>query len=233
MKSKSPIVPRHSFRPSETVTYPSGLAVTYSRDGNGRVTGIAAGGETIVGNASYMPFGPAKGMTLGPVAVSRSFDQRYLTTGIAAGSLMNLTYTRDGAGNVKSVDGLPRPVLIPEITDYAFTPGTNRLESSSGNVARSYAYDNAGNIVSDGIRTYEYDQSNRLIRVTSGGMVRGEYAYDAFNRRVKKVVDGETTYFHYDADGLLICETDASGNALRDYVYLNGEPVAMRVAGDW
>ena len=93
--------------------------------------------------------------------------------------------------------------------------------------------DNAGNIVSDGIRTFEYDQSNRLIRVEIGGATVAEYAYDAYNRRVKKVVDGETTYFHYDADGLLICETDANGNALRDYVYLNGEPAAMRVAGDW
>jgi RHS repeat-associated protein len=50
---------------------------------------------------------------------------------------------------------------------------------------------------------------------------------------VKKVVDGETTHFHYDVDGLLICETDGNGNAIRDYVYLDGEPVAMRVAGDW
>ena len=217
----------------KTVTYPSGLAVTYSRDGNGRVTGIAAGGETIAENVSYMPFGPAKKMTLGSVAVSRTFDQRYLTTGIAAGSLMNLTYTRDGAGNVKSVDGLPRPVLIPGTADYAHTPGTNRLESSSGMGARSYTYDNAGNIVSDGIRDFVYDQRNRLARVEIGGATVAEYAYDAFHRRVKKVADGETTYFHYDADGLLICETDGNGNALRDYVYLNGEPVAMRVAGDW
>ncbi len=45
------------------------------------------------------------------------------------------------------------------------------------------------------------------------------------------MLDGETTYFHYDAEGLLICETDANGNALRDYVYLNGVPAAMRVGG--
>ncbi len=89
-----------------------------------------------------------------------------------------------------------------------------------------------GNITSDGVRTFEYDQSNRLIRVTKSGVVLGEYAYDAFNRRVrKKAADGETVYYHYDADGLLICETDAGGNAIRDYVYLNGEPVAMKAAG--
>ncbi len=90
-----------------------------------------------------------------------------------------------------------------------------------------------GNIVSDGVRMFEYDQSNRLIRITKSGVVLGEYAYDAFNRRVKKIVDGKTTHFHYDADGLLICETDAGGNAIRDYVYLNREPVAMRVSGIW
>ncbi|MFP4307500.1 MAG: RHS repeat domain-containing protein [Desulfococcaceae bacterium] len=87
--------------------------------------------------------------------------------------------------------------------------------------------------MSDGIRDFVYDQRNRLARLEIGGATVVEYAYDAFHRRVKKVVDGETTYFHSDADGLLICETDASGNAVRDYVYLNGEPAAMRVAGSW
>ena len=58
-----------------------------------------------------------------------------------------------------------------------------------------------------------------------------EYAYDAFERRTKKVADGVTTHFHYDLNGLLISETDGNGNPREDYVYLNGEPVAMRVYG--
>jgi uncharacterized protein RhaS with RHS repeats len=40
-----------------------------------------------------------------------------------------------------------------------------------------------------------------------------------------------TTHFHYDLNGLLISETDGNGNPRRDYVYLNGEPVAMKVYG--
>ncbi len=40
------------------------------------------------------------------------------------------------------------------------------------------------------------------------------------------------THYHYDLAGQLICETDGSGNAIRDYVYLNGEPVAMQLYGD-
>jgi YD repeat-containing protein len=39
-----------------------------------------------------------------------------------------------------------------------------------------------------------------------------EYAYDAYERRVKKVVNGVTTHFHYDLNGLLISETDGNGN---------------------
>ncbi len=42
----------------------------------------------------------------------------------------------------------------------------------------------------------------------------------------------ETTHFHYNLAGQLICETDGSGNAIRDYVYLSGEPVAMQLYGD-
>jgi RHS repeat-associated protein len=63
------------------------------------------------------------------------------------------------------------------------------------------------------------------------GLTVAQYAYDAFERRVMKVVNGLTTHFHYDLNGLLISETDGNGNPRKDYVYLNGEPVAMKVYG--
>ena len=138
-----------------------------------------------------------------------------------------------------TISGLPKPDLTPRQTDVAYTG--NRLASIDTlwtippdypATGTSYAYDNAGNIVSDGLHTdFFYNQNNRLIRVEIDGLTVAEYAYDAFERRVTKVVNGVTTHFHYDLNGLLISETDGSGNPRRDYVYLNGEPVAMKAYG--
>jgi RHS repeat-associated protein len=75
------------------------------------------------------------------------------------------------------------------------------------------------------------NQNNRLVRVETGGTVLAEYAYDGFERRVKKVAGGVTTHYHYDLNGRLIAETAGAGNPIRDYVHIDGEPVAMQVYG--
>ncbi len=49
---------------------------------------------------------------------------------------------------------------------------------------------------------------------------------------MKKTVGSEITRFHYDYDGKLISETDGSGSPIRDYIYLNSEPAAMKLYGD-
>ena len=48
---------------------------------------------------------------------------------------------------------------------------------------------------------------------------------------MKKSASGTVTLYHYDYAGNLISETDGNGTPLRDYVYLNGERIAMRVYG--
>jgi YD repeat-containing protein len=90
----------------------------------------------------------------------------------------------------------------------------NHITSTAG---QQYAYDGNGNIISDGIRTFAYNQDNRLVRVSIGGGVVGEYAYDAFGRRVKKVASGVTVLYHY-VGGNLIAETDEYGNTQRNYI---------------
>ena len=153
--------------------------------------------------------------------------------------MLNYGYTHDGAGNVETISGLPKPDFFPRLTDLTYNANrmaTQNTDFISGipiySPAAVYAYDAAGNIVSDGLHTdYFYSQNNRLIRVEIDGATIAEYAYDAFERRVKKVADGVTTHFHYDLNGLLISETNGNGNPRRDYVYLNGEPVAMKTYG--
>jgi|GEM_PF-3218938 len=52
------------------------------------------------------------------------------------------------------------------------------------------------------------------------------YVYDARNLRVRKVTPAMTTVFHYDINGRLIAETDATGATLVEYVYLSDMPLA-------
>ena len=43
-----------------SITYPSGLVVSYGRDSNGRIATILADNVPLIGTISYMPFGPAE-----------------------------------------------------------------------------------------------------------------------------------------------------------------------------
>ncbi|MCK5353831.1 MAG: RHS domain-containing protein, partial [Methyloprofundus sp.] len=67
--------------------------------------------------------------------------------------------------------------------------------------------------------------------VSISGITAGQYVYNANNQRTQKIVNGVTTHYIYGAGGLLYGEYDANGNLIREYVYLNGEPLAQIDAG--
>ncbi|RWX52026.1 RHS repeat-associated core domain-containing protein [Candidatus Electrothrix marina] len=48
---------------------------------------------------------------------------------------------------------------------------------------------------------------------------------------VKKNVSGTTTHFHYNLQGRLIAETAGDGTPFRDYIYQNGNLVALKLYG--
>ena len=94
--------------------------------------------------------------------------------------------------------------------------------SAAGPVARSYSYDLAGNVTSDGVHSYDYNGRGRLVDAGAA-----TYQYNALGQRVSKTVGGVTTLFAYDESGNLIGEYDAAGNAIREHVWFNGAPVAV------
>jgi len=86
-------------------------------------------------------------------------------------------------------------------------------------------FDNNGNLIFDGVRSFKYDAFNRIIEVKVGSVSLAEYQYDAFNRRVVKKVDGDlnssfetTIKFLYDGFRC-IEELNASDVLVKDYVY--------------
>jgi RHS repeat-associated protein len=87
------------------------------------------------------------------------------------------------------------------------------------------SYDHTGNLTGDGQYTHEYDEHNRLIRVTRilDSAVVGEYVYDALGRRVAKLADGDgdgnrdETRFYFDGARAIEDQT-AGGVTLATYV---------------
>ena len=91
----------------------------------------------------------------------------------------------------------------------------------------SFSHDAAGNITSDGSFTLGYDLRGRLASVAHAGQPTTTYAYDNAGQRVRKSSSTGTVAFVYDLQGHLLGEYDASGNAIREYVWLDELPVAV------
>ena len=85
--------------------------------------------------------------------------------------------------------------------------------SRSVNTVLSHTYDTDDNIIQKGAWTYDYDALNRLEEARTAGTstVVGAYVYGQ--------------------GGLLYGEYDNTGALIREYMYLNGEPLAQIDAG--
>ena len=209
------------------ITYPSGAVLSLTRDQNGQISSLRFGDQVVASNISRLGFGPVQSLTLGNgVQAERSYDQRYQVSRILADSA-DYGYSRDAAGQVTSISGIEEPNLENGLTTYAINPENNQLTAVEG--VQNYSYDADGNLSSDGQRSYIWDALNRLVRVEENGVELASYGYDSQNRRIRKTANGRTVYYHYDLDNQLLAETLADGTPLREYVYLDGEPLAVRV----
>jgi RHS repeat-associated protein len=106
-----------------------------------------------------------------------------------------------------------------------FTASTNRLTG--------WSYDNAGNLLNDGVHTYAYNGENKIRSIDS----QSAYIYDGEGQRVRKLL-GENLRFIYGIQGVLIAEFDGTSGALKkEYIYgANGltatiEPTAINSNG--
>ncbi len=119
------------------------------------------------------------------------------------------SFTRDGSSTTNQIDS-----------------NSNRLDQV-GSDPRTY--DNTGNTKTDrnGTRVFTYNKAGRLSQVHENSVLLATYTYNAQGQRAIKTTASGTTYYMYDTSGQLIGEYDENGQPIKEYVHLNGEPVAQ------
>jgi RHS repeat-associated protein len=137
----------------------------------------------------------------------------------ATGTNVNQSWTYDANGNRLTQGG-------SDPSTYTISSTSNRINSITGSLSRTYGYDAAGNKTSDGVATYSYDDAGRMVSASKSG-VSATYSLNALGQRVKKTVAGVSTYFVYDESGHLVGEYDASGNLQQETIWFGDAPVGV------
>jgi RHS repeat-associated protein len=135
----------------------------------------------------------------------------------------------DGAGNFDGVaDVVTGNNIVPVVaTDGSGNSKTNNYQVTVASGAnRTLTYDLNGNLINDGIKTYEWDAANRLTAINYTGMTkRTEFTYDGLSRRVKTVEKTGATVNStkkFIWEGMAIAEERNSSNKITRKHYPRG-----------
>lgn len=153
-----------------------------------------------------------------------------LTQNLAYDNLDRLTSWVTGTAN-QSFGYDPngnRTSLTIGATGYSnsIAPTSNRLMNVTGPTPKTYGYDLAGNIQTDGANTFNYNDRGRLNSVTNSNGTE-TYQINGLGQRVVKSGPLANVRFVYDESGHLIGEYTPSGVLIQETVHLGDMPVAV------
>ena len=211
-------------------------------DGQGRVAAVSSGAA--VATYAYGAGGVDAGYTLslnGGATIERRIvrdayrpEQIVAVSNFVNGAAVGgESYTRDAKGRiVERKDGRreTRDTFdydavgqVVEMTNYHLLSTNYQLRSYSydqiGNIAgaAALAYTTDGEVTGVGGLTFGYDAASRLMTVSTGCVTIAAYAYDAFDRRVRKTTPEATTTYLYDGWNL-VREEIAGTNGTTDVI---------------
>lgn len=108
-------------------------------------------------------------------------------------TLRDLTYQYDTAGRRTQLGGTLARTGLPQPLVSATYNGSNQLTAWG---SLFLAYDALGNLLSDGLTSYNWNPRNQLQSIT--GELNATFAYDAVGRRVTQSVDISSQSYLYD-----------------------------------
>jgi RHS repeat-associated protein len=213
---------------------------TYLRsyDLDGRLTSYPLGSASANGllrTVNYDAASQITSMTHSGTADAANYDQTLTYDDLSrlrsySTATASLGYTYDANGN--------RTQLRVGTTTYnsTITASTNRQASTTGPApARSNSFDAAGNILSDGTRTFVYGDNGRMKRSTKAG-VSTDYLYNGQGERVSKAgtdVAGAVQFLAFDVDGKVLGEyATVAATPVMETVFLGATPVAALARGE-
>jgi len=161
----------------------------------------------------------------------------------AAGPWGTLDWSYDAVGN-RETQSLTPPGGAASVDAYAHAVDSNRLTAIANPLAgtRSYSYDASGNTTAE-LRAlglpdawaYGYDKAGRLVSVGVDGSAQGAYLYNALGQQVSRTawpgaLEAVTLSVH-DLSGNRIAEHADTGAVIREYIWLDGRPLAVVEGG--
>ena len=221
----------------QSMDFANGLNVwnTFTQDHELDVLGLYDGSTDVINRAH----GRTDALNLTNIwdNVATGQDQSYWYS--AANRLQNADgpwgakiFYYDGVGNrTYHISTPPGGSQSTDILGYA--AASNRVEdvTNGAQTVRQFAYDAAGNIVSDArlgsTYAYGYNDANRLATVAYEGNLKGTYTYNADGQLIKRVItnsgsaNGTLLYVH-DRSGNVIAEVDVAAGVMREYLWLPG-----------
>ncbi|HEY7641623.1 MAG TPA: RHS repeat-associated core domain-containing protein [Steroidobacteraceae bacterium] len=226
------------------LTYPDGNYVVYDYDALDRMKAVRENGatsgagvlityawDTLSRRSGTTPLLRGNGTTTSYAydSASRLSSLKHDLSGASFDVTFNFGYTLASqlSGRRVTNDAVGWWSPAAAATDAYVANGLNQYGSVNGT---SYTYDNRGNLVSDGSRTFGYDVENHLTSVS--GTASMTLTYDPVGRLRQTVAGATTTQFLYEADKL-VAEYNGSGTLVRRYVHGNGvdEPVVWYEGG--
>ena len=201
--------------------YGNGLAELREYDGQGRLLGkelIDSAGFVVEERTwTYDPAGNVIERTQSSATETFSYDPLDRLVGQDITSASDASWSYDYGPNHNR---LSRQLEGEFGEDYAYQPQSNRLLRRTRPTPASSP--------PEGIyqRKSSYNQAGRLSEYSENGDVKARYTYNTFGLRTRKATDAGTKVFHYDIGITLLGESDEAGNPGRDYIWLNGRPVA-------
>jgi len=166
------------------LTYPDGSSIDYAPNAWGEPTKVGA----FATNIAYWPNGAVKGLTYGNGIVrSMTQEERRLPEHVQDGSVLNLDFDYDGAGNLTRItdNRTGHPDSVTMTYDDA-----NRLKTANA----SALWGNA---------TFTYDDFDNLKTSTVGGVQTSFTINATTNRATAMVTGGVSTPLQYDNQGHL------------------------------
>jgi RHS repeat-associated protein len=206
------------FGPPNGWTWGNGAAVTRTFNEDGVQSQIITAGVTntyTVDNASRITGISDSGLS------SDTWTFGYdLLDRVNAGSSSALSrgYTYDANSNRLTTTGTTASTETVSTT-------SNRLNSTSGGIVRTYAYDADGNTKSYANNSYIFNDRGRMSSATVNASTTN-YVYNALGQLIEKSGNGGTTLIVYDEAGHILGEYSSTGALIEETIWMGDTPVA-------